>query len=300
MRLTLDSLLVLDAIDRAGSFAGAADQLHRVQSAVSYAIHKLEQDLDVVVFDRSGHRAKLTDAGAQLLEEGRTLLLRADELERRVKQLSAGAEARFAITIGDFVQRSALYPLLSAFYETPGHQSTYLQVTREAHWTCWEALLSGRSDLLIGGLEPGPSVDGYCTRALGEVRMALVVPPTHPLAGSEEPIPSNGLSQYRVVRPAAPPFVPRAEHTSERVMTVEDYSAQVEAIRHGLGIGYVAAYSVQDDVDAGRLVAKMVSGAPRLRLAMAWRTSGACDVLQWFLEKLGDQELCTRLVPRTA
>jgi DNA-binding transcriptional LysR family regulator len=81
---------------------------------------------------------------------------------------------------------------------------------------------------------------------------------------------------------------------------VDDYSAQVEAIRHGLGIGYVAPYSVQDDVDGGRLVAKTVSGAPRLQLSTAWRPSGGSDALHWFLDKLNDQELCTRLVPRMA
>src|SRR5919199_2687567 len=129
MRLTLDALLVLDAIDRAGSFALGAEQLFRVPSAVSYTVHKLEQDLGIKIFDRSGHRAKLTSAGAQLLKDGRMLLRLAEEVERKVKQVSAGWEARIAIAVGDVVPRGAVYPLLSAFYETPGHESTHLQVT---------------------------------------------------------------------------------------------------------------------------------------------------------------------------
>ena len=68
MRLTLDALIVLDAIDRKGSFAAAAEELHRVPSAITYTIQKLEQGLDVVLFDRSGHRAHLTPAGRKLLE----------------------------------------------------------------------------------------------------------------------------------------------------------------------------------------------------------------------------------------
>jgi hypothetical protein len=56
-KLSLDALLVLDAIARKGSFAAAAEELHRVPSAITYTVQKLEQDLDVQLFDRSGHRA---------------------------------------------------------------------------------------------------------------------------------------------------------------------------------------------------------------------------------------------------
>ncbi len=44
--LTLDALQLVDAIDRRGSFAGAAAELGRVPSAVTYAVRKLEDDLD--------------------------------------------------------------------------------------------------------------------------------------------------------------------------------------------------------------------------------------------------------------
>src|SRR5206468_8414851 len=101
MRLTLDALLVLDAIDRAGSFAAGAEQLFRVPSAVSYTIHKLEQDLGIVIFDRSQHRAKLTKAGAQLLKDGRALLRMAEEAESKAKAVSAGWDASLAIAVGD-------------------------------------------------------------------------------------------------------------------------------------------------------------------------------------------------------
>ncbi len=42
MRLSLDALLVLDAIERKGSFAAAAHELHRVPSAITYTVQKLE------------------------------------------------------------------------------------------------------------------------------------------------------------------------------------------------------------------------------------------------------------------
>ena len=58
--ITIDALKVLDAIDRKGSFAGAANELFRVPSAISYTVQKLEEDLSVAIFDRTGHRAALT------------------------------------------------------------------------------------------------------------------------------------------------------------------------------------------------------------------------------------------------
>ena len=79
--LTLESLQLVDAIARRGSFAGAASELGRVPSAVTYAVRRLEEDLDVLLFDRGGYRARLTPAGEELLREGRHLLAAADDPE---------------------------------------------------------------------------------------------------------------------------------------------------------------------------------------------------------------------------
>lgn len=67
--ITLEALHILDAIDRRGSFASAANELDRAPSSLSYQIQKLEQDLDIMIFDRSGHKANFTDAGKLILEE---------------------------------------------------------------------------------------------------------------------------------------------------------------------------------------------------------------------------------------
>ena len=50
MRLTLEGLEVLDAIDRKGSFAAAAEELHRVPSAITYSVQQLENALGVSPF----------------------------------------------------------------------------------------------------------------------------------------------------------------------------------------------------------------------------------------------------------
>jgi DNA-binding transcriptional LysR family regulator len=54
MRLSLEALQVLDAIDRKGSFAAAAHELHRVPSAITYSVRQLEDGLGIEIFDRAG------------------------------------------------------------------------------------------------------------------------------------------------------------------------------------------------------------------------------------------------------
>ena len=90
--LTLEALRVMDAIDRRGSFAAAADELGRVPSALSYTMQKLEEELDVVLFDRSGHRTKFTNVGRMLLERGRVLLEAADKLTTQSKVIEGNIQ----------------------------------------------------------------------------------------------------------------------------------------------------------------------------------------------------------------
>ena len=60
--LTLEALRVMDAIDRRGSFAAAADELGRVPSALSYTMQKLEEELLADEKERAEHNM-LVDLG---------------------------------------------------------------------------------------------------------------------------------------------------------------------------------------------------------------------------------------------
>ena len=71
MKPLLDVLVILDALEKEGSFAAASAKLYKTPSALSYTIHKLESDLNIQLLDRSGHRARFTCTGQMLLEKGR-------------------------------------------------------------------------------------------------------------------------------------------------------------------------------------------------------------------------------------
>src|SRR6185295_12007655 len=112
MRLSLDSIHVLDAIDRNGSFALAAAELHRVPSAITYSVKQLEEGLGVELFDRKGHRAILTDAGRELLSEGRHLLRAAADLECRVQQVAKGWESELRLAVDTVIGPEKLYGVI--------------------------------------------------------------------------------------------------------------------------------------------------------------------------------------------
>ena len=97
--MNLDQLEVLDTIVREGSFSGAAKELHRATSAVSYAVKTLEDSLGLELFDRTGRRAKLTAEGEAVLREARRVLERAGGLRSLAASLRDAWEARFSVVL---------------------------------------------------------------------------------------------------------------------------------------------------------------------------------------------------------
>lgn len=103
--LTLDQMRMFVTVAEAGSFRAGAARLLRAQSAVSHAIANLEQQLDVSLFDRSGHRPTLTASGAALLEDARAVLLKVDFMRARARGLGEGVEIELSLVV------DTLYPL---------------------------------------------------------------------------------------------------------------------------------------------------------------------------------------------
>ncbi|WP_368428257.1 LysR substrate-binding domain-containing protein [Sulfuricaulis sp.] len=299
MRLTLDALAVLEAIDRKGSFAAAAEELHRVPSAVTYTVQKLEADLDVLLFDRRGHRAQLTEAGRELLREGRHLLQAAAELESRVKRVATGYEVELRIAVDDVIPMERLHPLFRKFYDEKF--GTRLRLLMEVYGGAWDVLASGRADLVIGAPGEGPAGGGYSTRPLGTVNWLFAVAPTHPLASAPEPIPPEEILKYRSVAAAdsSRNLPPRTSGllSGQDVLTVPDMRHKIAFQCAGLGVGYLPAHRVRAELASSQLVVKQVlESKPRVPLLIAWRTADKGKALRWFLKELEDGKLLESLL----
>ena len=299
MRLTLDALLVLDAIERKGSFAAAAEALYRVPSAITYSIQKLESDLGVQLFDRSGHRAKLTPAGEALLREGRHLLHAAHAAERLVKRVATGWESELRIAVCDLLDIQGLFPLLEQFYAV--NCGTMIRLSVEVLSGTWDALHSGRADLVVGAVGDAPIGQDYRTQILGTVPFVFVLASQHPLAQLSEPLEPSAVRQYRAVAVADSsrylPVSSVALLDGQEVLTVPDMATKLAAHRQGLGVGYVPLAMAQADLAEGRLLHKQtVSAAPQPLLHLAWRDGHQGQALPWWLERLSQPAMVQTLL----
>jgi DNA-binding transcriptional LysR family regulator len=129
MKITLEALQVIESIARCGTFGLAGEELHKAPSSLSYVVQKFESDLGVTVFDRSGHRVRLTRTGALLVEESRQLLRAALDLEERARRVETGWETDLKIVVDAILPFEILTPMIAAFHaENP---YTRLQFSQE-------------------------------------------------------------------------------------------------------------------------------------------------------------------------
>ncbi|HEY8085019.1 MAG TPA: LysR family transcriptional regulator [Methylophilaceae bacterium] len=289
VKISLEAIEILDAIDRRGSFAAAAEELFRVPSAITYSVQKLEQDIGVALFDRSGHRAELTDAGKELLREGRQLLRAAGDLESHVKRVSTGCEAELRIAISDLFSISRFYSLVEEFYRQ-GY-GTRVQLLREVYGGSWDVLVSGRADISFGTPGEGPSGGGYNTHLLGMMDFVFAVAPHHPLAEATEPLQVEDILKHRAVAAAdsSRNLPPRTSGIliGQDVFTVPDIQAKLDAQIHGLGVGYLPKMLAMRHAEVGHLVIKQVAEPkPSAPFYLAWRTQRPGKAMRWFIEHM--------------
>jgi DNA-binding transcriptional LysR family regulator len=288
LRLSLDALQILDAIDRRGSFAAAGKELHRVPSTISYTVAKLEEDLGVTVFERSGPKVALTRAGQELLKEGRHLLRAAQDLEARVRRVASGWETEFAIGIDSLLAPIALQQDVQAFYQVADR--TRLRIGQEALSGTWEALLERRADLLIGAAGEGPSGGGYIAEPMGVMPFVFVVAPGHPLAAVPHPLSKLDLQQHRAIAvgDTARKLVSRTVGLlyGQDALTVPDIRSKYDYQRAGLGFGFLPEPYVRAAVRSGELIVKEVEEPkPAETFYLAWRTGEDGAALRWWIER---------------
>ncbi|WP_273876197.1 LysR family transcriptional regulator, partial [Serratia marcescens] len=93
------SLEVVDAVARTGSFSAAAQELHRVPSAVSYTVRQLEQWLAVPLFERRHRDVELTPAGALFIKDARAVIKKMLDTRRHCQQVANGWRGQLNIAV---------------------------------------------------------------------------------------------------------------------------------------------------------------------------------------------------------
>lgn len=297
--LTPEALSMMDTIARTGSFAAAARAMGKVPSALTYSVRQLEDALDVLLFDRSSRQAQLTDAGTELLTEGRRLLQEMDAVTNRVRRVASGWETELSISVDDILSTTTVFELVEAFsgvcadgVQGPG---TRLRLRSNVLAGTWEALVSGQADLAIGVAGEFANPGGIELRPLGEIGFVFCFAPHHPLAASTEPLTPEDLVQHRAIAVAdtAQRLTPITVNLlpGQDVLTVPSMRMKLEALMRGLGCGYLPEPMARPHLESGRLVARPTPrGDHRARFFYAWRSErgphGLGRALQWWLTQL--------------
>lgn len=299
MKISLDALQALEAIDRCGTFALAAKELNRVPSALTYMIHHIETQLEVMVFDRTGYRAKLTPVGRQILEEGRKLLLAADQFEKNIKLFQSGLEDKITIAYDRIIPFNNFLFLIEDFCEK--YPEVELKWSGEVLGGCWDALASKRAMLAIGVTSELPIREDVALSELGEVEFVFVMSPLHPLSQISGLIANDKIIQNRmiVVADSSRHFIPRSSRIlpGQEILTVSTFEEKLAIILAGLGIGYLPYPVAWPYIRSGELVVKEVDRlAPKAILSTAWRPSIMGKGLKWFIDKLSDKKIRKKIL----
>jgi DNA-binding transcriptional LysR family regulator len=276
MKPLLDVLVILDALEKEGSFAAASAKLYKTPSALSYTIHKLESDLNIQLLDRSGHRARFTRTGQMLLEKGREVLHIARELEQQAIRLHQGWENTLAISIDMTFPFSRLSPLIEQFYQQ--RNVARLQFNRGEGW---EMLVAGEVDMVLGALHEPPALANFSFSQLGELEQCFVVAAQHPLAQAKEPLSWRTLQRHRAVISSG--GWPHGEKQTS--LAVFDMASLLSLVCAGLGWAYLPRYLAAPRLEDRQLVEKRVAApTPIHRAWIGWNEDAFGLAAQWWLQ----------------
>jgi len=290
--LTLDQFLVFVTIVAEGSFAAAARRLNRAQSAITYAIRKLEEQSGVALFDRSAYRPTLTEAGRVLLPRAQRILDDVGAFRLQAATVAQGLEAELSLVTEAFIPD--FFPAVLRDFKTAFPQ-VQLRITVDAFQTAEAALQEGWADLALmtAVIEMPASIErAQCD----EVELVACAAPDHPLARVKGPLSAEQLSDHLQLI-----LTSRAESQDRRdygVHAVPRWRITDINLRHALllaGVGWCSMprSMVAADLKAGRLVElkpRRWEGSdrmPRLPIVIAYRRDKALGpAARWLVERL--------------
>lgn len=251
--LTLDQLRVLVTIADSGSFSSAGRHLNRVQSAISQTIATLEAAQGVTLFDRSGHRPRLTDAGRVLVAQARGVLASAAQFEAMAASTRDGLEPELTLAIDPLVPSAPLIDSLRAL--NTRHPHLPVSFSTEGLGGALRRLRTGRAALAIGLLLPEVPPD-VTASALFSVDLVPVVAPTHPLAMLGHPATGADLASHVQLVLSDPEATDGPNHgiASLSPWRFLDLGRRMDFLLAGFGWCRMPRHMVEGAIADGRLV----------------------------------------------
>ncbi|SUB30293.1 putative DNA-binding transcriptional regulator [Yersinia pseudotuberculosis] len=285
------SLDVVDTVARTGSFSAAAQELHRVPSAVSYTVRQLEDWLAVPLFERRHRDVELTEAGVVFLKEARDVIKKMNDTRRQCQQVANGWRGQLNIVVDKIVKPQRSRRLVLDFYRH--FPDVELRVRYEVFNGVWDALSDGRADIAIGATRAIPVGGRFVFRDMGFLSWLCVVSVDHPLALLSGPLSDEQLRPYPslCLEDTALNLPKRDTWTldNQQRLVAPDWSTGIDCLCAGLCMGMVPAHMVSPLIAQGKLAAiTLAEPLPDSPCCLTWEQNNHSPALAWLLDYLGD------------
>jgi DNA-binding transcriptional LysR family regulator len=257
-------LRFLTALDRLGTVAAVAEEMHLSAPGVSMQLSALERELGVDVTRRQGRGVALTSAGKALAAHGRDILDRMSLAEIELDALRAGTVGRYTLTAFPSAARTIVAAAYRRLLDDDGPSLDVRFTTAEPD-DAVACLVSGASDLAVVhsySNVPRDLPGGLSTSPLGSEAVRLAVPVSHL---GEHPDSRVDLSDFASSPWIAPPadvacftMLERAcglAGFSPRIVAESmDFAVQLELVAAGVGVALVPALTIARLPDGVALV----------------------------------------------
>ncbi len=252
--VSLDQLRTFIAAVDEGSFSAAARRLNRVQSAVSGWIGGLEEQIGVLLFDRSGRFPRLTPEGVLLLQDARNVVSGVDTLKARAKLMAAGLEAELSVVVDVFFPSAVVSAAAKAF--ATRFPLTPLRLFVEGLGAAYQPVLDGRCTLGILATLP-LTFPSLISERLGAVPLVFVAAAGHPLASLGPRISMSEAAKYvQLVLTDRSDLLAGHDYgvVSPSTWRLADLSTKYAFIKDGVGWGGMPLHMVDKDIASGKVV----------------------------------------------
>jgi DNA-binding transcriptional LysR family regulator len=255
--MNLQQLRYLVAATDSGSVSAAARQLGVSQPVMSRALHGLEREYDLTLFQQTGRCLTLTDAGQSVVQEARRALQACDEVERTARRIALGTELDVVTTP---TNSALLSPIVTSFVHRRPRTAIHLERAGSIDEVL-RVVRAGDAELGFGDLSEQLDDASLMAHGIWSAEVVLVspvgtqLPPAvrlDELGTSRLVLPSKGTKRRRAIErviASASGSVPLA------ALATDERSAWVTSAQQGIGsfLSYRAVASEFDGVEIRQL-----------------------------------------------